>query len=229
MESVRQHGLPFSTEQFYGVFVQYNESVWPMQIVLYIIGVAILLLLLTKRPAASRIISALLALLWVWTAVTYYFLFFTRISASGWGIGALLLAGGLYIGWVGAVNGRIQFGVRGGLRGLIGGLLILYALVLYPLAGLAVGHRYPAMPTFGLPCPVTIFTVGMLLFTVSQVPRSVFLAPALWGLFGGVSATFLLGVYQDAGLLLAGIISLIILFVGTSPSNTEAIALSGTR
>jgi hypothetical protein len=35
----------------------------------------------------------------------------------------------------------------------------------------------------------------------------VFVAPAVWGLFGGASATFLLGVYQDAGLLLAGVIS----------------------
>ena len=173
--------LPFTVEQFYGVFVQYNESVWPMQIVLYAVGIAVLILLLRARPAESRIIAGLLAVLWVWTATAYYFVYFTRISGSGWIIGAVLLAGGLWLGWVGGITGRIQFGLRKDVRGAIGGLLILYALVAYPLIGLAVGHRYPAMPTFGLPCPVTIFTVGMLLLTTSPVPRSMFVAPALRG------------------------------------------------
>jgi len=220
-QPVARHGLPFTVEQFYSVFVSYNESVWPMQIVLYAIGIAILYLLLKARPAKSRIISSLLALLWVWTATTYCFAFFTRISGSGWVIGAVLLAGGLWLGWIGAIKSRIHFGPKGGLRGLIGNLLIFYAMVAYPLIGLAVGHRFPAMPMFGVPCPVTIFTVGMLLLTTGPVPRSVFVAPALWGLFGGTSATFFLGVYQDAGLLFAGIVSVVAMVVPTRRADSN--------
>jgi hypothetical protein len=204
-----RYGLPFTVEQFYDVFVQYNESVWPTQIVLYAVAIAVLALLVRARPAECRIIAGLLTLLWTWMAIAYYFVFFTRISGSGWVIGAGLLAGGLWLGWTGGIKGKIQFGPRRDWRGALGWLLILYALIAYPLVGFVVGHRYPAMPTFGLPCPVTIFTVGLLMLTVSPVPRSVFLVPALWGLFGGVSATFLLGVYQDAGLLIAGIVSLV--------------------
>ena len=114
------HGLPFTVEQFYGVFAQYNEGVWPTQVVLHAIGIAILLLLLRARPTESRIASGLLAFLWVWTAIAYNFVFFTRISGSGWIIGALLLAGGLRLGWVGGIEGRIQFGLRGDTRGAIG-------------------------------------------------------------------------------------------------------------
>jgi hypothetical protein len=217
-----QHGLPFTIEQFYSVFVQYNNTVWPMQIVLYGVAVAILFLLARGRPAESRFISGLLAFLWVWTAVTYYFLSFTRISPSGWLIGAVLLAGGLWLGWVGGFRNRIQFGLRWDLRGAIGILLVFYSLVAYPLIGLAIGHRYPAMPTFGLPCPVTIFTVGALMLTTAPVRRSVFVVPAVWGLFGGTSATFFLGVYQDAGLLVAGVISLVALIVAPSPIATAS-------
>jgi hypothetical protein len=221
--TAQQHGLPFTIEQFHSVFVQYNEAVWPMQIVLYAVGIGMLLLLLRGRPADSRIISSLLALLWVWTAVTYYFVFFTRISGSGWVIGAVLLAGGLWFGWVGGIKNRIQFGQRRDLRGSVGILLIFYSLVAYPLIGLAVGHRYPAIPTFGLPCPVTIFTVGMLMLATWPVARSVFVVPALWGLFGGTSATFFLGVYQDAGLLLAGMISLVALIVLSRPATVASL------
>ena len=214
---------PSPIEQFYGVFVEYNASVWPMQILLYVVAAAILLLALRARPADSRVISGLLTLLLAWTAVAYFFVFFTRISVSGWIIGAVLLAGGLAIGWAGSIEGRIQFGLRRDFYGALGGILIFYALVAYPLIGLAVGHRYPAMPTFGLPCPVTIFTVGMLLLTTSPVPRSVLIAPALWGILGGASATFLLGVYQDAGLLIAGIVSLLGIFMAR-PSGRTALA-----
>lgn len=92
--------------------------------------------------------------------------------------------GGLWLGWIGAIEGRLAFGLRRDWLGLLGGLLIVYALIAYPLIGPAVGPRYPAMPTFGLPCPVTIFTVGALLLTLSPVPRSVFIAPAAWGISG---------------------------------------------
>jgi hypothetical protein len=212
--------LPFTVDQFYGVFAQYNEGVWPMQIVLYAIAISSLILLPQPRPAASRIIAGLLAALWVWMALTYCFLYLTRISVSGWIIGALLLTGGVWLGWVGGIEGGIRFGWRRDLQGAIGGLLVVYALAVYPLIGLAVGHRYPAMPTFGLPCPVTIFTVGMLLFTTSPVPRSVFVVPAAWGLLGGASATLLLGVYQDAGLVAAGFIGLLAMLAGTRPMST---------
>lgn len=213
-----QQGLPFTVEQFYGVFAQYNETVWPMQIVLYAVAIAILFLAARGRPAESRVISGLLAFLWAWTAVAYFFLFFTRIGPSGWAFGALLLAGGLWLGWVGGIRGHIQFRFGWGPRGAIGLVLIFYSLVAYPLIGLAVGHRYPAMPTFGLPCPVTIFTVGLLLLASWPVPRSVFIVPALWGIFGGTSATFLLGVYQDAGLLLAGLIGFAAIFAMSRPA-----------
>jgi hypothetical protein len=212
--------LPFTTEQFYGVFASYNESVWPMPFVLGAVGFAIPFFLLKPAPAGSRIISTALALLWLWPALTYCFLFFTRISGSGWLIGALLFAGGLWLGWVGGVQGRIHFSPRVDLRGLIGGVFLFYALIAYPLVGLAVGHRYPAMPTFGLPCPVTIFTVGMLMLTTAPVPRSVFIAPALWGLVGGTSATFLLGVYQDAALLIAGLVSVVAMIAPAGSTST---------
>lgn len=217
-----QYPLPFTAEQFYSVFVRYNDAVWPMQIALYAVGLAILALLFSQRPSYDRIISGLLTLLWTWMAVVYYMVFFTRMNGSGWVIGGILLAGGLWLGWVGGVKGRIRFLPRTDLQGAIGGLLVVYALVAYPLIGLAVGHHYPAMPTFGLPCPVTIFTVGMLMFAQSPVPRSVFIVPAVWGLFGGASATFLLGVYQDAGLLVAGLIGLVFLMARPPIAAPEA-------
>jgi hypothetical protein len=58
------------------------------------------------------------------------------------------------------------------------------------------------MPTFGLPCPTTLFTIGLLACLVPPYPRSTLVVPVLWCLVGA-QAAFLLGVPQDLGLLVA--------------------------
>ena len=79
--------------------------------------------------------------------------------------------------------------------------------MLYPLIGLWTGEAYPASPMFGVtPCPVTIFTFGVLLMTSARVPWGVLVVPLVWSLIGG-SAAFLLGIQQDWLLLVSGLIA----------------------
>ncbi len=78
--------------------------------------------------------------------------------------------------------------------------------VLYPLIGVASGHRYPAMPMFGVaPCPTTIFTFGLLLWTIDRVPKYLLLIPLLWSLLGVVAA-LQLGIPEDFVLPLSGLV-----------------------
>ena len=88
----------------------------------------------------------------------------------------------------------------------------MYALIVYPALGYWLEHRYPAAPTFGLPCPTTIFTFGILLWTNRRVPFYVLAIPLAWSVMG-FWAAISLGITQDLGLLAAGLIgsSLIIL------------------
>jgi hypothetical protein len=88
--------------------------------------------------------------------------------------------------------------------------LIVYALAVYPALGEAFGAGYPAAPTFGLPCPTTIFTIGVLLLAKTDV-RAILVVPILWAAVGSVAA-FTLGVYQDLGLLVAGVVALPVLW-----------------
>ena len=87
---------------------------------------------------------------------------------------------------------------------------MFFALVVYPAWSAWAGHRYPAMPTFGLPCPTTLFTIGTLAFLVAPYPRSPFVVPVLWCLVG-VQAAFLLGVPQDLGLMVAAVAGIVLM------------------
>src|SRR5207248_10939428 len=68
----------------------------------------------------------------------------------------------------------------------------------------ALGHDYPHTPTFGLPCPTTIFTLALMMWLERPFPRVLLVIPLTWAAIGG-SAAFFLGVPQDLGLLAAGL------------------------
>ena len=65
------------------------------------------------------------------------------------------------------------------------------------------------MPTFGAPCPTTIFTLGLLLWAEPPVPRGAVVVPALWAGIGTVGAV-VLGVPEDFGLTIAAVIAILV-------------------
>jgi hypothetical protein len=89
------------------------------------------------------------------------------------------------------------------LRGVLGGVLVGYALV-YPFLGLAFGLQYPRLPLFAVPCPTTLLTAGWLL-AATGVPRVVNIVPLAWAAVGS-SAAFALGIQADLALVAAGIV-----------------------
>lgn len=194
--------LPFTVEQFYEVFRAYNVAVWPMQILLLALALFALYLILVPRRWSARAVSAILALLWAWQALAYHLAFFTKINSLAYSFSALFLIAALIFFWHGVLHDRLQFRPVQGMRQAAGTILIGFALLAYPAWGWFAGHRFPAMPTFGLPCPTSLFTIGLLAFLAAPHPRSPLIIPVLWCLVGG-QAALLLGVPQDLGLFAA--------------------------
>lgn len=211
--------LPFTTEQFLDIFRQYNTSIWPMQVLLVGIGIAAIVLAL--RRTAGRTVSACLALLWAWTAIVYHWIFFTRINGAAWFFGAFWLAGAAAFAWDAVRPLPPRATARTRAHVIVGGVLVVYALIVYPLLGHFGGRAYPFAPTFGAPCPVTIATFGVLWLSAPLRRRFVLAAPLLWALIGS-SAAFKLGVREDLGLLVAGVTGLALLLSRRAPRATPA-------
>lgn len=198
--------LPFTAEEFFGVIARYNQGIWPMQAVLVGMAIACVAFLYSGRDWSSRQIAKLLAVLWGWMAIGFHFQYFTRINPAAWAFGTVFLLGAFAFAWYGAVKKQLAFRAVGGGRGMAGAALMGFALVVYPAIGYWLGRRYPALPTFGLPCPTTIFTLGLLLFA-DRPPRLVYGVPLLWAAVGSLAA-FRLAVYEDLALLVSGIVVL---------------------
>lgn len=207
--------LPFTTDQFLRVFEHYNTAVWPAQLVLEGAGLLAICLALQRKSNLSRIISFVLALLWIWMGSIYHLLFFSGINRAAVAFAVFFILQGLLFFRAGVVKNELRFQFRLDLYGITGSVLFAYALIVYPVLGYWFGHRYPASPTFGLPCPTTIFTFGMLLWTIRPVGLYLLLIPVVWSLVG-FWAAISLGMTEDFGLLVAGAIGSLLIIVRDS-------------
>ena len=199
--------IPFTVDQFYSVFRDYNLTVWPMQWLLVAMALAAVAAALRARPWSGVAVSAILGLLWAWIALAYHLVFFTRINPLAYAFAAFSLAGSAIFLWQGVIRRRLTFKWTPGLQGMAGAALMGFALIVYPIWSIYAGHRYPSTATFGLPCPTTIFTIGLLALLVPPAPRSTLIVPLLW-CFVGAQAAFLLSVPPDLGLVAAAVVGI---------------------
>lgn len=197
--------LPFSHDQFFDVFAAYNRALWPVAAALWLVSLGVFILVL-RDAHNHRAVTALLAAHWAWAAVAYHWVYFTGVNqaATVFGAGflaqALLLAGSSW-------HGSIRYGWKRTWRHVIGTVLVSYSLLYPALAELLVGD-YPYIPTFGVPCPTTLLTIGFLLMA-TPLSMKLMIVPLIWTVIGG-SAAILFGVLPDLALPAAGLTVLLV-------------------
>jgi hypothetical protein len=205
--------LPFTADQFFDVFRRYNEAVWPAQIALNV--VALIAAGAAYRASARRSVTwarsaiVLLSALWLWTGIVYFKLFFATITPAGQVFGSFFIAEAVLLllcAW--EMGPQIEAASRASCA--VSAFILVYALLLYPIAGIAAGQHYPALPTFGAPCPLTIFTFGVLAIFPSSISRVAIAVPVLWVLISSYAA-FGFSVYEDFGLLAAAIAAIVVM------------------
>ncbi len=195
--------IPFTPDEFFEVFAAYNERLWPFALALWLLTASSVVALTRARLVRPWLIPGLLAVHWAWSGLAYHAAFFSRINPVAWVFsGLFLLEAGLFL-WYGIVHRRFQVSPGPFFQQALSWGLIAYALF-YPAIALAEGHAFPRLPTFGVPCPTTILTIGFLLAADRTWPRVVAVIPLLWAFIGG-SAAFLFGVRADLMLLVAGV------------------------
>lgn len=192
--------LPFGHDEFLAVFAAYNQQWWIAALLLWLVTAVALGRLLRGGTTASRDLGLVLALLWGWSGAVYHLGYFRDINPAATLFGALFLVQASLLGWS-AMTDRLRFTLDATIWSRLGAGLLLYGM-LYPLVVMAAGLRFPAMPTFGVPCPTAILTAGALLLAPVRGNRPIAMLTVLWAIVGG-SAAFTLGVWPDLALVVA--------------------------
>jgi hypothetical protein len=144
--------------------------------------------------------------------VVYHLIFFTAINKAAYLFGSVFILQSILFLTVGVLKSKLSFRFRSDKYGIAGVILILFALIGYPVLGHVFGHNYPSSPTFGLPCPTTIFTFGLLLLSDKKCPVTILIIPFLWSILGFTAASNL-GIVEDTGLLVSGLLTLPMLLI----------------
>jgi hypothetical protein len=194
--------MPFSHEQFLDVFGDYNRALWPGALLLWMLSVAVgALVVVSPRRRFDDFIVAVLVTHWLWSGALYHGLHFTKINPAAWLFMALFVIEAAALLWLG-IRRRITFAAEWSRWRAVGLGFIAYALV-YPAIGVAQYFSFTRAPTFGVPCPTTIFTAGLLMLARPRIWQ-VSVIPVMWSAVGG-SAAVLFGVAADFALPIAGL------------------------
>jgi hypothetical protein len=209
---------PFSPEQFFAVFEKYNLQVFPAQIFLMLFGLLALVLLHTKKKTKHSLIGLITGIFWVWTGLVYHMGFFAAINPIARIFGIIFMIQGGLIIMNAFMKDKFSFELQRSARSIIGELLIVYGLLIYPLISYLLAGNLQHVISVGLPCPTTIATFGFFMLAGPRFPRYLLIIPFLWAIVG-VSAAINLGVWQDLMILVAALLSSgFILFSGKAKS-----------
>jgi hypothetical protein len=196
--------LLLDLDQTFSVFVAYNSGIWPMQVFAYLAGLVALYSATKHTRFSNNIAAGILSFFWMWTGAVFCVFYWAPSYPAAYAFGVLFVAQGVVF-LLNAIKPKLSFRSQRNSFALIGWLFIAYAMVGYPLAGHFLGHIYPRSLPFGLvPCPTAVFTLGLLMLTNKLVPRYILVIPAIWSICAIVPVVS--GIYEDAGLILAGLI-----------------------
>ncbi len=161
-----------------------------------------------------------MAFLWIWTGLVFWIITFGPYSFTIFGLtiqgnwillGVFFIIQGCLFIFFGIIRPKFSFSVEKDSYFYLGLFFMVYALIIYPIIGIFTGHPFPDYPVFGIaPCPVTIFTFGLLLWTDKKFNLMLILIPFVYSLVG-IMPLVLYEVFADLGLIIIGIVGFILI------------------
>lgn len=200
-------------------FESYNKKIFPLQILFAIIAICLIsFLVLTPGTALVTILfNIFLSITFIWIAVAFiYFVgdlrkrfpFASYATAAAYLPLAVIFIFNIFLKQtayeISQFNWRFYTSV----------FIMCWGIILYPLSGYFIGHRYPRVPLFGaMPCPTNIFAIGFLTaFASNQLEITAIYILSSMAVVGGVKAAFIgyerVRIYEDIALLVVGVYGL---------------------
>lgn len=179
--------LMFSPRVYDRLIELHNEAVWPLHVLATAAGLGILVLL--RRPSArqGQAIAALLAIAWAWVAWSFLW---ERFAAINWAILYVVPFFALQAAtllWTGVARGRLRFALGRDAASVAGVAVVLYAVFVHPLVGIAARSLGAAEVVGIAPDPTAIATLGLVLLAPGRVRWELLVIPILWCLFSAAT------------------------------------------
>ena len=201
-----------NAEHFFQRMAEYNNAIWPAQLISYALAVVLIIHSIKQWKVSNEINTTIIAIIWIWNGAVTEMLFFSKFQTQYYVWGILWILQGIFFIIIGFKH-TFNYKIQKNWYSYAGILFILYALVVYPLIGSFLGHGFPRGPIFGVaPCPVCVFTFGVLLFVDKKIPISVLLFPLLWAILS-LYPIIMMGIIADVGEIVVAVIGFTLIVI----------------
>jgi hypothetical protein len=171
----------FSSQTYYRLIELYNTAIWPLQLLTFVSGIA-LLLLVWRRPAwHGKAIGLILCLSWLWVAWAFHWQRFANIHWVASYFALVFIIQALLFVWVGAIkNGLIVDPINTKIH-LTGVGLLAFSIFIQPFTMMVTGHKWQQAELFGVvPDPTVVASIGVLLLTNITKHWWLMIIPVMW-------------------------------------------------
>ena len=200
----------FDLQEFLIVLENYNQDIWPLQVLAYLLGILAVYHAFKKSFVSNKVILVILSIFWIWTGLVFSTFYWAPTYNFAYSFTGLFIVQGILF-LTALSNSKFSLQFKPNLNSIIGLILIFYSMVGYQILGHFIGHVYPKFFPFGLvPCPTIIFTIGLFLMADKKIPLYIIVIPLITS-SAGIIAVYK-GIWEDVVLIIAGIIGVIFLF-----------------
>ncbi|MDR5587913.1 MULTISPECIES: DUF6064 family protein [Clostridium] len=189
---------------FWNTISNYNKSTWIAQLIICAIGLVLTRLIYIKPTKIVKIsLKIFLSFSFAWISIVFFILNGSNelnkyLTATLFGSIALLF-------FIDIFKDNIIFERNKRFNKLV---FILYILFLaYPLISIILGHAYPAITTWLMPCPLVVYSITLLVSFSTKVDYKILILLIFWALTG-LPKIFMFGVPEDFILFLSGILAI---------------------
>ena len=201
----------FDAEKWWDQVGNYNRAIFPMQIVLLAVAVALTYLLFSRPgPRTNKLMKAYLSLAFAWNGIVFFLIFGKELPGKFLGIPLFILLAVLMARDLHANKIQLKLPDEAWQRYLT--YLLVLCSFLYPLIGYAFGHRYPESCTFGImPCPTTVFALALMTAAIPTVDKKIYILLLVWALPAFGKCLGAMDLYEDCILFWTGVFALVLL------------------
>lgn len=200
-----------SAETWWNQIGAYNNAIFPMQIIIMAVAIALIYFLFAKPgPKTNKMMKAYLAFTFAWNGIIFFLIFGKELPGTYLGAPLCILVAILFAWDIFANKTQLTFPNIKWQRYLM--MFWILLAFLYPLIGLAFGHYYPNTCIFGvMPCPTTVFALALLASAIPKVDKKVYILLLLWALPAFGKCLGALDLYEDCVVFWTGIYALFML------------------
>ncbi len=170
--------LMFTSGTYFRLFELSNRAWWPLQLVFVAAGLLTIYYVVHRgSPVVTAAASMLYGFVWGWVAWEFHWQRYTPVMLAGPYFAGIFLLQGVAM----AIGGRVLCApqTRTPAEFQLAWVLMVFGLVVQPLAGLLFGRPLAQAQLFGLaPDPTVTVTIGFLFLV--RASWSLFILPLLW-------------------------------------------------